>query len=69
MIFQKIGAGLLGLAMAGALALPAVAQEPVRVGLIEPFSGPVAQIGIEVYESAQFMADRINAAGGVLGGR
>ncbi|MEE8554731.1 MAG: ABC transporter substrate-binding protein [bacterium] len=69
MIFQKIGAGLLGLAMAGALALPAVAQEPVRVGLIEPFSGPVAQIGIEVYESAQFMADRINAAGGVLAGR
>ncbi len=69
MIFQKIGAGLLGLAMAGALALPAVAQEPVRVGMIEPFSGPVAQIGIEVYESAQFMADRINAAGGVLGGR
>ena len=69
MSFRTLGMGLLGLMMAGTLVSSAYGQEPVRIGMIEPFSGPVAQIGIETFEAAQFMADRINARGGVLGGR
>ncbi len=62
-------AGLLGLAM-GSMALPALAAEdPIKIALIEPFSGPVAAIGRDTLEAFEFYADRVNAAGGVLGGR
>jgi len=69
MRIRVIWAGLLGLAMGG-MALPTVAAgDTIKIALIEPFSGPVAAVGRDSLEAFQFYADRINAAGGVLGGR
>jgi branched-chain amino acid transport system substrate-binding protein len=66
---RVIWAGLVGLAMAG-MALPALAAgDSIKIALIEPYSGPVAAVGRDALEAFQFYADRINAAGGVLGGR
>ena len=45
------------------------AEEPIRIGLIEPFSGPVAAIGRDTLETAQYFVEKINNSGGVLGGR
>jgi len=69
MRIRVVLAGLVGLAMGG-MALPALAAEDtIRIALIEPFSGPVAAVGRDSLEAFQFYANRINAAGGVLGGR
>jgi branched-chain amino acid transport system substrate-binding protein len=62
-------AGLLGFALGG-IALPVLAAEDtIKIALIEPYSGPVAAVGRDTLEAFEFYADRINAAGGVLGGR
>ena len=57
-------------ALAVALAaLSARAGETVKLGLIEPFSGPIAAVGRDTLEIFEFFAAEVNAAGGVLGGR
>jgi branched-chain amino acid transport system substrate-binding protein len=59
-------------AFAGLAALStqaAGAAEPVRLAFVDPLSGPLAssgQLGLNHY---RFVADEINATGGVLGGR
>ena len=45
------------------------AAEPVRIGHIDPFSGPVAAVGLEGKDNFKLAIERINARGGVLGGR
>ena len=63
-------ARLLCLALPMALAaLAARAEEPVRLALIEPFSGPIAAVGRDTLEIFEFFANDVNARGGVLGGR
>ena len=47
----------------------ALAEDPIRLGLIEPFSGPIAAVGLDTKEGMDFVASMINARGGVLGGR
>ncbi len=49
-------------------ALPARA-DTVKLGLIEPFSGPIAAVGRDTLEIFEFFAGEVNARGGVLGGR
>jgi branched-chain amino acid transport system substrate-binding protein len=51
------------------LATPAVAQqgEPIKIGVIQPLSGPVAASGNYVRMGAEIARDWINARGGVLG--
>ena len=51
------------------LALPAAAQQgdPVKIGVIQPLSGPVAASGNYVRMGAEIARDWINARGGVLG--
>ena len=44
-------------------------QAPVRIGALNPYSGPLALYGTEVTRGYELAVDRINAAGGVLGGR
>ncbi|MBP0496080.1 ABC transporter substrate-binding protein [Pararoseomonas indoligenes] len=59
---------LAGLALLGATGATAVAQpQPVRIGLIEPQTGPVAFDGTSVIRGARLAAEEINKAGGVLG--
>ena len=40
---------------------------PIKLGIVEPLSGPVAYIGESTTAGYRFAAERLNAAGGVLG--
>jgi branched-chain amino acid transport system substrate-binding protein len=52
----------------GALAIPAgFAQAPIKIGVIQPLSGPVAASGNYVRMGAEIARDWVNARGGVLG--
>jgi len=65
-----IGRAILGL-FAAALSFGVAAQEPVKLGLIVPLSGPWARQGEVMRVGAEMAIDHINAAGGIesLGGR
>jgi branched-chain amino acid transport system substrate-binding protein len=61
---------LLGAAFALAAvpaALPAAAQDTIKIGYIDPLSGAFANVGELGVHHFQFVMDRINAKGGVLG--
>lgn len=45
----------------------AFAQEPIRIGAINPYSGPTALYGDEVSRGYQLAIDEANAKGGVIG--
>jgi branched-chain amino acid transport system substrate-binding protein len=49
------------------LAMNANAQEPIRIGVLLPFTGPLAKNGIENWEAMQIARDMINERGGVNG--
>ena len=55
--------------MAGACALTqgAYAQQPIKIGVINPFSGPLALYGGEMTRGFELAVDQANAAGGLLG--
>jgi branched-chain amino acid transport system substrate-binding protein len=60
------------LAMIAAVALPlfgtaALAQETVKIGYIDPLSGGGASVGEVGFKTFQFLADELNAKGGILG--
>ena len=58
---------LLALTIGAVAILPARAEETIKLGLIEPFSGPIAAVGLDQLEFIRIAADRVNANGGVLG--
>lgn len=43
--------------------------EPVKVGIVSPFSGGSSPMGLSMRDSIRLAAEEINNAGGVLGGR
>ncbi|MGC2181286.1 MAG: ABC transporter substrate-binding protein, partial [Bradyrhizobium sp.] len=60
------------LMMAAALVLPmfgsaAMAQDTLKIGYIDPLSGGGASIGEGGLKTFQFLADELNAKGGILG--
>ena len=55
-------------ALATAVA-PAVAQQPIKIGVLLPLTGPFAKNGIENWEAMQIARDMINERGGVGGRR
>jgi branched-chain amino acid transport system substrate-binding protein len=61
------------LLMSAALVLAAIravpAQEPIKLGVVGPHSGPAAFDGQSTLIGAQVAAQEISAAGGLLGGR
>ena len=62
--------GLAGIAAAVALALgsaPASAQGVLKIGAINPYSGPMALYGDELTRGFELAVAHANAAGGVLG--
>jgi branched-chain amino acid transport system substrate-binding protein len=59
---------VLALALAALLAPPGLAQAPVKIGVIQPLSGPVAASGNYVRMGAEIARDWLNARGGI-GGR
>ncbi len=48
---------------------PAQASEPIRIGVIGPFTGGSDAMGISMLRGIRLAADEINKAGGVLGRR
>lgn len=48
-------------------AKPEAKAEPIKIGVIEPLTGPVASAGIAVKNGAIIARDEINAAGGING--
>ena len=67
-MFKKIAAIVL---MTGACALTqaASAQQAIKIGVINPFSGPLALYGGEMTRGFELAVDQANAAGGLLGRR
>jgi branched-chain amino acid transport system substrate-binding protein len=57
------------LSLALAAALPAIAQETVKIGLVTALSGQSARAGEALTRGLQVAIDEINAKGGVLKGR
>jgi len=55
------------LVVAGAPAASAQSGDPIKIGVIQPLSGPVAASGNFVRMGAEIARDWINARGGVLG--
>ena len=49
------------------LAAPALAQDPIRIGVTQPLTGAFAASGNYVAQGAKIAEDVINASGGVLG--
>src|SRR5262245_61063945 len=65
--FLQSGAGA---ALAAALPAPAVlAAEPIRIGVVQPFSGGLELFGNQAKLGLDLAAAEINAAGGILGSR
>jgi branched-chain amino acid transport system substrate-binding protein len=50
-----------------ALALPAIAQEPIKIGLVTALSGQSARAGEAITRGLAIAIDELNAKGGVLG--
>jgi branched-chain amino acid transport system substrate-binding protein len=69
MKFKTFCTYLLSFVLVSMFAISVRAAEPIRLGLIDPFSGPIAAIGLEVIDNYRLAADAVNARGGVLGGR
>ncbi|MGH7354266.1 MAG: ABC transporter substrate-binding protein, partial [Candidatus Rokuibacteriota bacterium] len=69
-MLKRCVSSLLALSVLGALvalADVARAQSPVKIGVIQPLSGPVAASGNYVRMGAEIARDWLNAKGGVLG--
>lgn len=58
---------MLAVAVCLALAPLAVAQETVRIGVVQPMTGPVAYDGNIYVNTVKMIVDDLNANGGVLG--
>ncbi|MDO9413564.1 MAG: ABC transporter substrate-binding protein, partial [Pseudolabrys sp.] len=50
-----------------ATTMTAEAQEPIKIGVLLPFTGPLAKNGIENWEAMQIAREMINERGGVNG--
>ena len=55
------------LALALAVALPALAEDNIKIGLVTALSGQSARAGEAITRGLQVAIDELNAAGGVLG--
>lgn len=61
----------MGMVLAGTLAAPAIvrAAGPIKVGVLQPFSGGLEALGGQGAQGTVLALEEANAAGGVLGGR
>ena len=53
--------------IATGLVQPAAAQATIKIGALNPYSGPLALYGTEVSRAFELAAEKINASGGLLG--
>jgi branched-chain amino acid transport system substrate-binding protein len=70
MMRRTFATGLLAAAAALVVAAPALAQGPIKIGVLTPLSPPGdAAAGQFIVRGAKMAVDELNAQGGVLGGR
>ena len=62
---KKLVAIILTLALAMSFAIPAMAEDAIKIGVIGPLTGPAAIYGTAVANAAKIAADEINALGGM----
>ena len=55
------------LSVLGATAMSAAAEDTVKIGYIDPLSGGGASVGEGGLKTFQYLADELNAKGGILG--
>ena len=60
---------LAAMLVVGGMIESAPAQEPIKLGVVGPHTGPAAADGLSTLIGAQVAAQEINGAGGILGGR
>ena len=53
--------------LSGLLAIPALAQEPIKIGISGPFTGGSSSMGVSMRDGVKLAIAEINKAGGVLG--
>ena len=53
--------------LSGLMALPAMAQEPIKIGISGPFTGGSSSMGVSMRDGVKLAISEINKAGGVLG--
>jgi len=58
---------LSGWSLALVLALPALAVDPIRIGVVDELNGPQAEAGVLVMRGIKLATDEVNAAGGIMG--
>lgn len=66
----RVRKAVVGVGLAAALMIPTIsgaADDTIKIGLIDPLSGPFANVGDLGVKTFGYLADRINAEGGVLG--
>jgi branched-chain amino acid transport system substrate-binding protein len=62
-----LGSTALALSLLGASAMSAAAEDTVKIGYIDPLSGGGASVGEVGLKTFQFLADELNAKGGIQG--
>ena len=65
---RRLTALVLGLATLGLAAVTPATAQNVRLAVVEPQSGPVANVGVPSSKTMNYFADRMNASGGLPGG-
>lgn len=69
MKLKKMFAVLVTLGLITMVCGPVLAAETIKIAYIDPLSGAMANVGDAGYKHFKYMADLINAKGGVLGGK
>ena len=64
---NRLLCGLLGFFLMAGLALPAIADEAIRIAFIGPFSGAFAPQGDAFLKELRYSMDVVNKTGGALG--
>jgi branched-chain amino acid transport system substrate-binding protein len=67
MKFQRRNLGILALTTALAAAFPALAADPIKIGVSGPFTGGSSSMGVSMRDGVRMATDEVNKAGGVLG--
>ncbi len=67
MNFQRRALSTLALTSALAAAFPAVAADPIKIGVSGPFTGGSSSMGVSMRDGVRLAVTEINKAGGVLG--
>jgi branched-chain amino acid transport system substrate-binding protein len=65
---QRAAVGIILTAFMSLSAVSSIAADTVKIAVIDPMSGPFANVGETIARYAHMTADAINARGGVLGG-